>query len=87
MSRFAGQKGYRHIVTHAKPKTARLWRMLGFEISEKAPTEFHGHEEGYLELIKEIPLRNDAVSLSASSAFMFRQENSLDVPNSYEVAA
>jgi len=87
VSRFAGQKGYRHIVTHAKPKTARLWRILGFEISEKAPTQFHGHEEGYLELIKEIPLRNDAVSLAASSAFMFRQENSLDVPNSYEVAA
>ena len=54
---------------------------------DKAPTEFEGHEQGYLELIKDIPLRNDAVSLSASSALMFRQENSLDVPNSYEVAA
>ena len=87
VSRFAGQKGYRHIVTHAKPANARLWRILGFEISDKAPTEFQGHEERYLELIKDIPLRNDAVSLSASSALMFRQENSLDVPNSYEVAA
>ncbi|RPH13218.1 MAG: hypothetical protein CBC49_007000 [Alphaproteobacteria bacterium TMED89] len=87
VARFAGQKGYRHIVTHAKPATARLWCMLGFEISDKTATQFVGHEQGYLELVKEIPLRNDAVSLAAASALMFRQENSLDRPNDYEIAA
>ena len=87
VSRYAGQKGYRRIVTHAAPATARLWRLLGFNISDKAPAHFQGHEHGYLELVKEIPARNDAVTLEADTVMLFRQETALDQPNSYEQAA
>jgi len=87
VSRYAGQKGFRYVVTHAKPSTARLWRLLGFQISDKAPAEFEGHDHGYLELLLEIPPRNDAVTLGSPSAHLFRQETALEVPNSYELAA
>ncbi len=87
VARFAGQKGYRRIVTHAAPSTARLWRMFGFTIADKAPAHFTGHDHGYVELYKDIPLRNDAVTLDSETAVLFRQETALDVPNLYERAA
>ena len=87
VARSAGQKGYKRIVTHAAPATARLWRILGFTISDKAPAQFAGHEHEYVELVKDIALRNDAVTLAAEAAVLFRQETALDQPNSYEIAA
>ena len=87
VARFAGPKGYRRIVTHAAPATARLWRMFGFTISEKPPAYFASHDHGYVELYKDIPVRNDAVTLDSDTAVLFRQETALDLPNAYELAA
>lgn len=87
VARYAGQKGYKRIVTHAAPATARLWRLLGFTISDKSPAQFAGHDHEYVELVKEIPLRNDAVTLDSDTAMLFRQETALDQPNVYEMAA
>ena len=87
VGRFAGQKGYKRIVTHAKPSTARLWRLLGFQIADKPAAEFAGHDHSYLELHLDIPPRNDAITLDTPSVVMFRQESSMDQANSYELAA
>lgn len=87
VSRYAGQKGYRYIVTHAKPSTARLWRLLGFQISEKPPASFEGHDHAYLELVLEVPPRNDAVNFMSPTEHLFRQETALNLPNSYEMVA
>ena len=87
VARYAVQKGYKRIVTHAALATARLWRLLGFTISDKAPAQFAGHDHEYVELVKEIPLRNDAVTLDSDTAMLFRQETALDQPNVYEMAA
>jgi len=52
------RKGYDRVITHAQPKYARLWRiLLGFDsVPGKEPLVFAGHEEPYVELMKELTL-------------------------------
>ena len=88
VKRYAGRKGFRRIVTHAKPSIARLWRMMGFTIvQDKAPAQFQGMDVPYVELWGDIPPRNDAIGLDSPTYMLFRQESALDRANAYEMAA
>ncbi len=83
------RKGYDTIITHAQPKYARLWRMiLGFKKAEgKKPVYFDGHEEPYIELVKELTPPSNAISVSTDPAILFRIEGSWDAPAAYETTA
>src|SRR6478672_6477555 len=49
------RKGYDKVITHAQTKYARLWRiMFGFRNAGKKPVYFDGHDEPYLELVKDL---------------------------------
>jgi hypothetical protein len=80
------RKGYDKVITHAKPKYARLWRqLLGFKLADgKAPLHFHGHDEPYLELVKELKPRPDAITIDTDIAILFRTEGSWDAPSEFE---
>ncbi len=60
------RKGYDKVITHAQPKYARLWRMiLGFKnVEGKKPIYFEGHEEPYIELVKELTPPANAISVA-----------------------
>lgn len=83
------RKGYDKAITHAQPKYARLWRMvLGFKNAEgKKPVYFEGHEEPYIELVKDLTPPANAISVSTDAAILFRIEGSWDAPSEYETAA
>jgi hypothetical protein len=83
------RKGYDKVITHAQPKYARLWRMiLGFKNAEgKKPIYFEGHEEPYIELVKDLTPPANAISVSTDPAILFRIEGSWDAPSAYETAA
>jgi hypothetical protein len=83
------RKGYDKVITHAQPKYARLWRMiLGFKNAEgKKPIYFEGHEEPYIELVKDLTPPANAISVSTDPAILFRIEGSWDAPSEYETAA
>ncbi|MEE1609718.1 hypothetical protein [Microvirga sp. CF3016] len=80
------RKGYRHVITHANPKLARLWRtMLGFKhASGKKPLLFEAHEAPYIELIKELIPPSDAISVETDAAVLTRIEGSWDTPSKFE---
>jgi len=83
------RKGYDKVITHAQPKYARLWRMiLGFKNAEgKKPLYFEGHEEPYIELVRELVPPPNAISVSTDPAILFRIEGSWDAPSEFETAA
>jgi hypothetical protein len=83
------RKGYDKVITHAQPKYARLWRMvLGFKNADgKKPLYFDGHEEPYIELVKDLTLPANAISVSTDPAILFRIEGFWDAPSEYETAA
>ena len=72
-----------------QPKFARLWRMsLGFKITEgKKPVYFEGHEQPYIELIKELTPPPNAISEHTDATVLFRIEGSWDAPSAYEIAS
>lgn len=82
------RKGYERVITHAKPMYARLWRqLLGFKLAPgKAPLQFKGHDEPYLELVKELAPPPDAITIETDVAILFRTEGSWDVPSEFEAA-
>ena len=83
------RKGYGKMISHAQPKYARMWRIiLGFKKAEgKKPLYFEGHEEPYIELIKELTPPENAISISTDPAVMFRTEGFWDTPSEYEAVA
>jgi len=83
------RKGYDKVITHAQPKYARLWRMvLGFKNAEgKKPIYFDGHEDPYIELVKDLTLPANAISTSTDSVVLFRTEGFWDAPSKYEAVA
>lgn len=83
------RKGYDKVITHAKPKYARLWRaLLGFkQVSAKEPLFFEGHDEPYLELVKELVPPRDAITVETETAVLFRIEGFWDSRSEYEAAA
>jgi hypothetical protein len=80
------RKGYDKVITHAKSKYARLWRIvLGFKNAEgKKPVYFEGHEEPYTELVKELVPPPNAISVSTDSVVLFRIEGAWDAPSKFE---
>ena len=83
------RKGYDKVITHAQPKYARLWRIaLGFKNAEgKAPFQFDGHPEPYIELVRELTPPLNAISASTEAAILFRTEGFWDAPSKYEAVA
>jgi len=83
------RKGYDKIITHAQPKYARLWRMiLGFKNAEgKRPIYFDGHEEPYIELVRELTPPANAISERTDATVLFRTEGFWDAPSEYEKLA
>jgi hypothetical protein len=82
------RKGYDKVITHAQPKYARLWKIiLGFkEAAGKKPVYFDGHEEPYIELVKELTPPPNAISESTDAAVLFRIEGFWDAPSKFEAA-
>lgn len=80
------RKGYDRVITHAKPKYARLWRaMLGFRSAPgKEPLIFDGHDEPYLELIKDLTPPDNAISSDTDVATLFRVEGFWDARSEFE---
>lgn len=83
------RKGFDKVITHAQPKFARLWRMsLGFKNAEgKKPVYFEGHEQPYIELVKELTPPPNAISERTDATVLFRIEGSWDAPSQYEIAS
>ena len=83
------RKGYDRVITHAKPKYARLWRtMLGFEAaSGKEPLFFEGHDEPYHELVKVLTPPVNAISCETDTAVLFRIEGYWDARSDFEGVA
>jgi hypothetical protein len=83
------RKGYDTAIAHAQPKYARLWR-IAFgcrNVEGKPPVYFDGHEEPYIELVKDLVPPPNAISVSTDPAILFRVEGSWDAPSQYETEA
>jgi hypothetical protein len=82
------RKGFDKVITHAQPKYARLWRMqFGFKYAEgKKPVYFEGHDEPYIELVKELTPPANVISERTDSIVLFRTEGFWDAPSDYEPA-
>jgi hypothetical protein len=81
------RKGFDKVITHAQPKYARLWRILfGFKDAGKKPVYFEGHDEPYIELVKELTPPDNAISESTDSVVLFRTEGFWDAPSRFEMA-
>lgn len=79
------RKGYDRLITHAKPKYARMWRtVLGFVQVEKEPMYFDGDNEPYLELVKILEPHQRPISERESVAVLFRVEGQWDTPSRFE---
>lgn len=78
------RKGYAKIVTHAAPAYARLWRiLLGFQETGKAPALYTGHEP-YVELVKEVEVPENAITMESDAMVLFRTEGAWDTVSKYE---
>jgi hypothetical protein len=82
------RKGYSRVITHASPLYARLWRiLLGFkQVTDKPPAFYAGHDEPYLELIKELEVPENAITLDTDPAVLFRTEGEWDFASKYEAS-
>lgn len=80
------RKGYDCVITHAKPKYARLWqRMLGFKPAPgKEPLFFEGHDEPYIELVKSLSPPDNAITTASDAAVLFRVEGYWDAQSEFE---
>jgi hypothetical protein len=83
------RKGFDKVITHAKPKYARIWRaMLGFKtIDGKEPVLFEGHDEPYIELVKHLEIPSNAISEKTDASILFRTEGYWDAPSQFESEA
>ncbi len=83
------RKGFDKVITHATPKYARIWRtMLGFQTMEgKGFVHFAGHDEPYIELVKQLSLPGNVISTRTEAAILFRTEGYWDAPSEFESAA
>ena len=78
------RKGYTTVITHASPEYARVWRaFLGFKEVTGKPAAVY-HDEPHVELIRELPVPNNAITLNTDPAVMFRTEGEWDAAAKYE---
>jgi hypothetical protein len=82
------RKGFDKVITHAQPKYARLWRiLLGFKKADgKKPVYFEGHDQPYIELVKDLTPPDNAISETTDSVVLFRTEGFWDAPSRFELA-
>ncbi len=80
------RKGYDRVITHAKPIYARMWqRMLGFKpASGKEPVLFEGHDEPYIELVKDLSPPQNAITPETDATVLFRIEGYWDAQSEFE---
>jgi hypothetical protein len=80
------RKDYDRVITHAKPLYARLWqRMLGFRpASGKEPVFFEGHDEPYIELVKDLSPPQNAITPETDATILFRIEGYWDAQSEFE---
>jgi hypothetical protein len=79
------QKGYGKLLTLAKPKYAAVWvRMLGFREIIDRPAIFSGDGEQFVELIKDLSIPSDAISIDTDPNVLFRVEGAWHVPSAFE---
>ncbi|MGO4386758.1 hypothetical protein AB4Y85_04420 [Microvirga sp. 2YAF29] len=81
------RKGYDCVITHAKPPYARLWqKLLGFKpATGKDPLLFQGHDEPYIELVKELTPSQDAITPASDASILFRIEGYWDAQSEFEM--
>lgn len=74
------RKGYSRVITHAKQPYATLWqRMFGFRLIEgKLPLKFAGDPADYLELVKELNVPENAITMNSNAFVMSRTEGKWD---------
>ena len=79
------RKGYPRVITVAEPKYAAVWtRVLGFKQLNERPPTLSGDGEPFLELVKELKVPNDAISIDTDAGMMFRVEGYWHVPSAFE---
>jgi hypothetical protein len=80
----AARKGYPQVTTLARRDYAVMWiRLLGFrEIAKRAPIIREGEE--YLQLVKDILPRDDAISVDTDPNMQMRIEGAWDVATPFE---
>lgn len=82
---FIARKGFDRVITHAKPRYAKLWTtLLAFQDTGKPPATYKGHEEPYIELILHLTPPDNAITLDASANVLFRPEGKWDSPSVLE---
>lgn len=76
----AGRKGYRVILGHIEPRLLPFWnRCAGFRARDDRPT-FRFSDREYIEVIAELPARNDAIGLESPPLVLLRPEGAWDSP-------
>lgn len=79
------RKGYPRVITVAEPKYAAVWtRVLGFKQLNERPPTLSGDGEPFLELVKELKVPSDAISIDTDAGVMFRVEGYWHVPSAFE---
>lgn len=79
------RKGYSIAITHASPLYARLWRvLLGFVPVDKPGAQFVFDNEPYIELVKELNVPENAITLASDTTVLFRTEGEWDFASKYE---
>jgi len=80
------RKGYARVITHAKQPYARLWQKLfGFAIIEdKPPLRFAGDKNEYFELVKNLEIPGNAITVDTCANIMSRTEGQWDYRPSSE---
>jgi hypothetical protein len=79
------QKGYDKLLTLAKSKYAPVWvRVLGFREIRDRPAIFSGDGEQFVELIKDLTIPTDAISIETDANILFRVEGAWQVASAFE---
>ncbi len=79
------RKGYPRVITLAEPKYAAVWtRMLGFKPLNDRPPTLSGDGEPFIELVKELTVPSDAISIDTDAGMLFRVEGYWQIPSAFE---
>src|SRR5690606_38172526 len=77
-SAIAARKGYRYILGHIEPRLLGFWeRCAGFRLREGRPA-FRFSDREYVEVVAELAVRADAITLDAPAMVLLRPEGAWD---------
>ncbi len=79
------RKGYSKLITLAQPKYAAVWvRFLGFrQVSDRPPT-LSADGEAFVELVRDLSVPGDAISIDTEPKVLLRVEGAWNVPVAFE---